>query len=88
MVILYFIRLLSYLVRAALYRLCIAQRPSRPNDSDRRRDNTAQEVLIPQFAYYIETIMAILNTNNDFYVQIGVKWRERSPYYRYKLLHD
>ena len=86
--ILTLIRSLLHFVRAALYRLCIAQRPSRPNDSDRRRDNTAQEVLIPQFAYYIETTKAILNTNNDFFVQIGVQWRERIPYYRYKLLHN
>ena len=88
MVILYFIRLLSYLVRAALYRLCIAQRPSRPNDSDRRRDYTAQEVFIPQGGHNIETIIAILNTNDDFPVQIGMQWRECIPYYRYTNLHN
>ena len=59
------------LVRVTLYRFRIAQRTHRPNDSDQPRDNTAQEVLTPQFAYNIETIMAIMNTNNDFPVQIG-----------------
>ena len=86
--ILYFIGSLLHFVRVALYGLRIAQRTHRLSDSDRRRDNTAQEVLIPQFAYYIETIMAILNTNDDFFVQIGVQWREHSPYHRYKLLHN
>ena len=86
--ILYFIGSLLHFVRVALYGLRIAQRTHRLSDSDRWRDNTVQEVLIPKSAYYIETIMAILNTNNDFPVQIGVQWREHSPYYRYKLLHD
>ena len=88
MVILYFIRLLSYLVRAALYRFRVAQRPSRPNDSNQQRDNTAQEVFIPQGGHEIETIIAIMNTSDAFPVQIGVQWRERIPYYRDKLLHN
>ena len=86
--ILSLIRSLLHFVRVALYRFCIAQRAHRLSYSDQPRDNTVQEVLIPQFAYYIETIMAILNTNDDFVVQIGVQWREHSPYHRYKLLHN
>ena len=86
--ILYFIGSLLHFVRVALYRFRIAQRTHRLSDSDRWRDNTVQEVLIPQFAYYIKTIIAIMNTSDAFPVQIGVKWRERSPYYRYKLLHN
>ena len=38
-------------------------------------------MIIPQGAYYIETIIAILNTNDDFSVQIGVQWRERILYF-------
>ena len=86
--ILYFIRSVFYLVRVTLYRLRIAQRTHRLSDSDRWRDNTAQEVFIPQGGHDIETIIAIMNTNDDFFVQIGVKWREHIPYYRYKLLHN
>ena len=84
--ILYFIQSVLHLVRVTLYRFRIAQRTHRLSDSDRWRDNTVQEVLIPKSAYYIETTKAILNTNDDFPVQIGVQWRERIPYYRYKLL--
>ena len=62
---------LLHFVRVALYRFRIAQRAHRLSDSDQPRDNTVQEVLTPQFAYNIETIMAIMNTNNDFPVQIG-----------------
>ena len=89
--ILTLIRSLLHFVRVALYGLRIAQRTHRLSDSDRWRDNTdntVQEVLIPKSAYYTETIMAILNTNDDFPVQIGVQWRERIPYHRYKLLHN
>ena len=86
--ILTLIRSLLHFVRVALYRFRIAQCTHRLSYSDQPRDNTVQEVLIPQFAYYIETTKAILNTNDDFFVQIGVQWREHSPYHRYKLLHD
>ena len=86
--ILYFIGSLLHFVRVALYRFRIAQRTHRLSYSDQPRNNTVQEVLIPQFAYYIETTKVILNTNDDFPVQIGVQWREHSPYHRYKLLHN
>ena len=77
-----------YFFRVALYRFRIAQCTHRLSYSDQPRDNTVQEVLIPKSAYYIETIKAILNRNDDFPVQIGVQWREHSPYHRYKLLHN
>ena len=83
-----FVRSVFHLVRAALYRFRVAQRTHWLNDSDQRKDNTAQEVIIPQGAYDIETIIAMLNTSDAFRVQIGVQWREHSPYYRDKLLHD
>ena len=86
--ILTLIRSLLHFVRVALYRFRIAQCTHRLSYSDQPRDNTVQEVLIPKSAYYIETIKAILNRNDDFPVQIGVQWREHSPYHRYKLLHN
>ena len=60
------------LVSVTLYRFRDAQRINRPNDSDRGRDSTPQVVLIPQGAYDIETIIAMLNASDAFPVRIGI----------------
>ena len=50
--------------------------------------STPQEVKIPQGAYDIKTIIAMLNASDAFSVWIGVLWREHISYYCGRLLHD
>ena len=47
-----------------------------------------QEVAIPQGAYDIETIIAMLHSSDAFTVWISVLWRERLPYHCGNLLLD